>query len=110
MGSAHEVAACLQATRLKEQVQGIMHASGLLQDALISRQCAALVREVYAPKVPGSRALMQVQLLALTLPPPEYVRYSGLNIGLYQPLSKPSHTAIDKQCWHTSEQVLSACG
>ena len=50
----------MQATSSKGQVDGILHASGVLHDALIKQQSSALVREVYAPKVAGCQSLMQV--------------------------------------------------
>lgn len=39
---------------------GILHASGILHDALIAQQTPALVRVVYAPKAAGGKALMRV--------------------------------------------------
>ena len=50
----------MDATKSEGQVEGILHASGILHDALIKQQSSALVREVYAPKVTGCQLLMQV--------------------------------------------------
>ena len=47
------------------QLRGILHASGILHDALIGQQTPALVREVYAPKVAGGQALMRVGALCM---------------------------------------------
>ena len=47
----------------KGLVGGILHASGTLHDALIGQQTPAFVREVYAPKVAGAKALMRVTSL-----------------------------------------------
>lgn len=50
----------MAAAKLRRPIQGILHASGVLHDALIRQQSPALVREVYAPKVAGCQALMMV--------------------------------------------------
>ena len=50
----------MAAARLRRPIQGILHASGMLHDALIRHQSPALVREVYAPKVAGCQALVMV--------------------------------------------------
>ena len=63
MGLAQEVAACMDATRSEGQLEGILHASGILHDALIKHQNSALVRAVYAPKVAGCQSLMQVSVM-----------------------------------------------
>ncbi len=62
IGAAQEAAACLEAAGSEGQLGGILHASGILHDALIGQQTPALVREVYAPKVAGGKALMKVCL------------------------------------------------
>lgn len=59
-GSQGEVAHCLEARRSQQHVQGILHTSGILHDALIGSQTPALVREVYAPKAAGGHALLAV--------------------------------------------------
>ncbi|CAL5223543.1 g6075 [Coccomyxa viridis] len=59
IGAAQEAAACLEAAGSEGQLGGILHASGILHDALIGQQTPALVREVYAPKVAGGKALMK---------------------------------------------------
>lgn len=41
-------------------IQGILHAGGILNDALLSRQNPGLVREVYGPKYYGAKNLLQV--------------------------------------------------
>ena len=57
----------MAAANLGRPIQGILHASGVLHDALIRQQSPALVREVYAAKVAGCHALVMVsfQLHAL---------------------------------------------
>ena len=60
MGMQEEVAACMEAAGSRGRLGGILHVSGILHDALIGQQSPALVREVYAPKVAGGKAVMQV--------------------------------------------------
>ena len=50
MGAEIEVADSAASFGAGGRIAGVLHASGVLHDAIISQQSAALVREVYAAK------------------------------------------------------------
>ena len=75
-------------------VTGLLHAGGVLQDALLSRQTAGSLRAVYAPKVPGALCLLGAassqplhgtvlfSSLTVTLGTPGQSNYAAGNSGL----------------------------
>lgn len=63
-------------------VSSALHAGGVLQDALLSRQTAGSLRAVYAPKVPGALCL---QRAAAAMPLQSTVLFSSLTVQLGTP-------------------------
>ncbi len=55
-----EVDAAVSQVRQSSPIQGLLHASGILHDAVIGQQSADLVRKVYAPKSMGAMHLLKV--------------------------------------------------
>ena len=45
------------------ELQGVLHAGGVLQDATVPKQTAATVRAVYGPKVSHAQGLQAALLL-----------------------------------------------
>lgn len=60
MGLKAEVDAAVSQFRQCSNISGILHASGILHDALVGQQSAQLLREVYAPKGAGALHLLRV--------------------------------------------------
>lgn len=63
-------------------VTGILHAGAVLQDALLSRQTAASLRAVFAPKVPGALCLLGANS---AMPLQGLVQFSSLTAQLGTP-------------------------
>ena len=42
-------------------IAGVLHAGGVLRDALLGQQTASHVRDVYAPKARGGQLILQVR-------------------------------------------------
>ena len=65
MGTASEVAHAAASLGRHGPITGVLHASGVLRDAVLAQQSAGHVRDVYAPKARGGRLMLQVCQLAI---------------------------------------------
>ena len=61
VGAATEVADAVAKFSKGGGIAGVLHAGGVLRDALLSQQTASHVRDVYAPKARGGQLILQVQ-------------------------------------------------
>lgn len=59
MGTASEVEHAAACFGEGGPVTGVLHAGGVLRDAVMAQQTAAHVRDVYAPKATGGRLILQ---------------------------------------------------
>ena len=60
LGSASEVKNAAAAFGMHGPITNVLHASGVLRNAVLAQQGAAHIRDVYAPKARGGELVMQV--------------------------------------------------
>jgi hypothetical protein len=62
VGAASEIEHAAASFGKGGPVTGVLHASGVLCDAVMRQQSAAHVRDVYAPKATGGRLILQASV------------------------------------------------
>lgn len=82
MGVTEEAEAVSALTAAGAPSVGLVHAAGMLADALLANQTPARVRRVFAPKAAAERALSQV-----TLPPLSKMLFGCCDSQLASPCS-----------------------
>ena len=87
----------MAAAKIRQPIQGILHASGVLHDALIRQQSPALVREVYAAKVAGCQALLMVSFRL------------RLANSCFCFLHAEQHGVVKRECRTTTAEIALRC-